>query len=307
MQTTNSIVLIRPVAFRFNEQTAVNNAFQQQSRQVDVNEQARNEFDHFEELLRKNHIDVTVIEDTEQPETPDSIFPNNWVSFHDDGTVVLYPMFAPNRREERAKGCIEKIAERFSIKNRINLTKYEDEGTFLEGTGSLVLDRENRIAYACFSPRTHPGVLKKFCDEMNYTPVSFYAKDAEGSDIYHTNVMMCIADQYAVVCMESITNRADREKLTAALQRSGKEIIEITPAQMKQFAGNMLQLHDKDLQKLLVMSTRAFQSLTPAQIEKLESYNRIIHAPLYAIEQNGGGSARCMIAEVFLPEKFTSR
>lgn len=303
MQTTSQILMIRPVAFDFNAETAVNNAFQQQSSETAVNEKAQKEFDDFVAVLRANKINVTVIDDTLEPHTPDSIFPNNWASYHDDGTVVLYPMFATNRRLERQKKVLEKINERFIINSEIDLTGYENDNLFLEGTGSVILDREHHIAYACVSPRTNATVLYDFCDKKGYTPVLFTALDKKGKQIYHTNVMMCLANLYVIICLDSVSNEAERNILKEKFQETGKEIIQISFEQMNQFAGNMLQVKNEEGENFLVMSTQAYRSLTNEQIKRIETYNPIIHSPLYTIEQNGGGSARCMMAEIFLQKR----
>lgn len=303
MQTTSHILMIRPVSFTFNAQTAVNNAFQSKGDTGNTQQKALNEFDQFVTILRKNGVDVIVAEDTREPHTPDSIFPNNWVSFHHDGTLLLYPMYAENRRAERKLHVLDKISNQFRIERRIDLSSYEKDGLFLEGTGSMVLDRDNRIAYACLSPRTNQKVLNDFCKQMNYTPVLFDAVDEKGSPIYHTNVMMCVADKFVVICFDSIRNKEQRIKTVKALEKSGKLIIPISYEQMNHFAGNMLQVENKDGEKLLIMSTRAVESLTSEQVSILSRFNRIIHSSLTTIETNGGGSARCMMAEVHLPEK----
>ena len=300
MQTTSHLLMIRPVNFIFNAETAVNNAFQSAASDVRTQEKALAEFEGLVQLLRDNGIDVTVINDTPEPYTPDSIFPNNWVSFHQEGVVCLYPMYAVNRRLERKRGVLEELEKKFAFLDFRDFSGYEKEGLFLEGTGSMVLDRENKIAYACLSPRTDPTVLTDFCERMGYRPVVFSSVDATGAPIYHTNVMMCVADRYVVVCLDSLPVAAEREGLSATIQGSGKEIIEITLDQMNHFAGNMLQVHNAQGEKLLVMSSQAYESLTAAQVEKLGSYNRILHSPLTTIETNGGGSARCMLAEVHL-------
>jgi hypothetical protein len=295
--------MIRPVSFTFNAQTAVNNAFQTNSNASDAQQRALDEFDQFVNLLRQNGVDVIVVNDTREPHTPDSIFPNNWVSFHQDGTLLLYPMYAENRRAERKPHVLEKISSQFRIERKIDLSKYEKDGLFLEGTGSMVLDRDNRIAYACLSPRTNEKVLNDFCRQMNYTPVLFDAMDETGKPIYHTNVMMCVADQYVVICLDSIRNKEQRAATERVILESGKKLIPINYPQMNHFAGNMLQVEDKNGTKLLIMSSQAFESLTSNQVQLLTSFNRIIHSPLTTIETNGGGSARCMMAEVHLPEK----
>ena len=291
--------MIRPVNFTFNSQTAVNNAFQVEGKESGVNERAREEFDNFVEKLRRNGIDVNVVNDTPEPYTPDSIFPNNWISFHENGTAVLYPMFAENRRLERKPSVIEQVKEKFNYQKFIDLSSFEEEQKYLEGTGSMVLDRDNKIAYACLSPRTNVDVLVKFCDALNFLPVVFHAVDSNGTPIYHTNVMMCVAERYVVVCLESIHNKNEKNDLRTKINASGKELIEISTSQMAQFAGNMLQVQNIKGERFLVMSTQAFESLTDSQIKKLSTYNRIIHSPLNTIEKNGGGSARCMMAEIF--------
>ncbi|HEY6503401.1 MAG TPA: arginine deiminase-related protein [Chitinophagaceae bacterium] len=301
MQTTSHILMIRPVNFGYNAETAVNNAFQVKSNEDDIQQKALKEFDTFVNILRENGVDVTVVEDTPAPYTPDSIFPNNWVSFHNDGRILLYPMYAVNRRAERKQHVLDKIAEKFSIDKKIDLTGYEKENIFLEGTGSMVLDRENKIAYACLSPRTNEKVLSDFCKQMGYTACLFHATDGKGQDIYHTNVMMCVADRYVVICFDSIRDKNEKEHVTNTIKQTGKEIIEISLNQMNRFAGNMLQVENNKGEKLLVMSSQAFESLTDGQWNKLRSFNQIIHSPLTTIETNGGGSARCMMAEVHLP------
>lgn len=302
MQTTNHIMMIRPVNFSFNAETAVNNAFQVAGAADQAQEKAQQEFDRFVALLQQNGIDVTVINDSPEPYTPDSIFPNNWVSFHEDGRVVLYPMFAPNRRAERKPAVLTTIFKRFSHSAILDLTAAENENRFLEGTGSMVLDRVNKITYACLSPRTEKKLVDDFAEKLGYTAVCFRSVDNNGQKIYHTNVMMCIADRYAVICMDSIPDANEKQLVEAAIRNSGKQLIRITLDQMNSFAGNMLQVRNAAGQTFLVMSSQAYYSLTPEQISQLESYNPILHSDLRTIETNGGGSARCMMAEIFLPE-----
>ncbi len=302
MQTTNHIMMIRPVNFSFNAETAVNNAFQVAGAADQAQEKAQQEFDRFVALLQQNGIDVTVINDSPEPYTPDSIFPNNWVSFHEDGRVVLYPMFAPNRRAERKPAVLTTIFKRFSHSAILDLTAAENENRFLEGTGSMVLDRVNKITYACLSPRTEKKLVEDFAEKLGYTAVCFRSVDNNGQEIYHTNVMMCIADRYAVICMDSIPDANEKQLVEAAIRNSGKQLIRITLDQMNSFAGNMLQVRNAAGQTFLVMSSQAYYSLTPEQISQLESYNPILHSDLRTIETNGGGSARCMMAEIFLPE-----
>jgi hypothetical protein len=294
--------MIQPVNFGFNSQTAVNNTFQK-NMGGNVQQKALEEFTDFVALLRKNKIDVTVVEDSLHPATPDSIFPNNWISFHADGRIFLYPMFAVNRRLERKAAVLDAIKANFSFTEIIDLTKSESDGFFLEGTGSMFLDRGNKIAYACLSPRTDKKLLNEFCKLVDYSPVTFSAADETGVDIYHTNVMMCVAKTFAVVCLESVTDEAEKENLINSFIKTGKEVVDISLQQLNHFAGNMLQLINKDEELLLVMSTQAFQSLTAKQIGILQKHNRIIHSSLNTIEAVGGGSARCTMAEIFLEKK----
>jgi hypothetical protein len=278
----------------------VNNSFQVASNDSSVQQKALMEFDAFVAKLIANGIDVTVVQDSDEPHTPDSIFPNNWISFHEGGSIYLYPMFAVNRRRERKQEVLDAINKKFIISNTTDLTKSENDNIFLEGTGSMVLDRAAKIAYACISPRTDKKLLKAFCDKEGYTAVSFTANDQNGDAIYHTNVMMCVADRYVVICLDSINNEEEKNKLVQTIEKSGKAIITISLQQMNSFAGNMLQLINNQGQPFLVMSTQAFESLTAEQIKKLETYNPILHSDIKTIETNGGGSARCMMAEVFL-------
>lgn len=297
-----TILMIRPARFGYNVQTAGSNAFQRRSKENGsaIQQRAVLEFDAFVEKLRQHYIDVMVVQDNLEPHTPDSIFPNNWVSFHRDGSLVLYPMFAENRRLERKEEVLTAVKGRFLVRQEIDLSGNEANGRFLEGTGSFVLDRENRLAYACRSPRTDEQLFRDFCKQMGYRAIIFDAADHHGRAVYHTNVMMCIADRYAVINLEAIAV-ADRIAVIDALRASGKTIISISPVQMTAFAGNMLQVENKWGEHYLVMSSQAFGALRPEQVEVLESFNPILHSPLDTIEQTGGGSARCMMAEVYLP------
>ncbi|MFD2920622.1 citrulline utilization hydrolase CtlX [Terrimonas rubra] len=301
MQNTAYLLMIKPVNFSFNAETAVNNAFQQANTDADTQERSLKEFNDFVALLRENSIDVTVVDDTPEPYTPDSIFPNNWISFHADGSIVLYPMFAANRRQERKQHVLDHIANKFTVKTKTDLSPYEKKGLFLEGTGSMVLDRDKKIAYACLSPRTDKTVLESFCQAKGYTPVSFTATDGKGRAIYHTNVLMCVADKYVVICLDAIPDAGERAAVEKTITETGKTIIPITLDQMNHFAGNMLQVKNEAGKQFLVMSSQAYESLTPNQVNSLHSFNAILHSPLYTIEKNGGGSARCMMAEIFLP------
>lgn len=303
MQTTAHILMIRPLHFDFNEETAVNNRFQSRSGDASVPEKAMAEFDNFVQVLTNHGIDVTVVQDTPVPYTPDSIFPNNWISFHSDGSICLYPMFAENRRNERKANVLKRLSEKFELSSTIDFTEQEERGRFLEGTGSMVLDRDNKLAYACLSERTDENVLQQFCDEMGYEPIAFTAVDAEGLPIYHTNVMMCVADRYVVICLDALPEETEKDWVVNQILATGKKIIRISMNQMNHFAGNMLQVKNKDGQKFIVMSTQAFNSLSEEQITLIRTFNEIIHADIKTIETNGGGSVRCMMAEVFLPLK----
>ncbi len=287
--------------FAFNTETAVNNSFQVNAGQQNVQDAALQEFDDFVRKLRAENIDILVVNDTSEPHTPDSVFPNNWISFHNNGDIILYPMYAMNRRLERKPSVIEEIKKQFVIRHTIDYTKFEQQDKFLEGTGSMVLDRDKMIAYACLSPRTDKELFEQFCEEMNYHPVSFTAVDNSGREIYHTNVMMCVADKYVIICLDSIKDVEEREHVENTIHNSGKELIEIGMYQMNNFAGNMLQVNNSSGKKFLIMSSKAYNSLSKRQIDKLTSFNDIIHSSLDIIESNGGGSARCMMAEIHLP------
>lgn len=306
-QTTNTILMIRPVNFRMNEQTAVNNYFQSEAKlkNAEINKKAQAEFDVFVEVLRNEGVNVIVESDDILMDTPDSIFPNNWVSFHDNGDVAMYPMFAENRRRERREEVFMRLeSEGFKIENIIDYTAAEDEGLYLEGTGSLVLDRENRIAYCALSPRADEDLFIEFCEDFDYFPMFFKANqtvNGERLPIYHTNVMMCIGATIAVICLDCIDDKKERKQVLQQLKNSKKTIVNISETQMQQFAGNMLELKGKNNTNLLVMSKAAHNSLTKAQIEVIEQYCKIISSSLEIIETCGGGSARCMMAEVFLP------
>ena len=307
-QTTDTILMIRPVNFRMNEETAVNNYFQEDLdiKNAEINRKALEEFDEFVEKLRTVGINVIVESDDKLMDTPDSIFPNNWVSFHGNGDVAIYPMFAKNRRKERRDEVFIRLEnEGFKIENIIDYTSAEDEGIFLEGTGSLILDRVNSKAYCALSPRADEDLFIEFCEDFEYTPIIFTANQTvEGKRlaIYHTNVMMCLAENFAVICLDTIDDQKERKNVVKNLKQDGKEIISITEVQMHQFAGNMLQLRGEKNQRYLIMSNSAHNSLTPQQINAIEKHCPIISSSLKTIETCGGGSARCMMAEVFLPK-----
>lgn len=267
--------MVRPFNFRFNEQTAGNNKFQQESFEADVQVRAMKEFDDFVELLRSNKVEVTVVDDTETPETPDSIFPNNWVSFHEDGSVFLYPMFSENRRQERRNDILDQLKVSFLVDHIIDLSAFERSGVYLEGTGSLVLDRSNRIAYACRSIRTDENLVRNFCITSGYTPVLFDAVDANGFPIYHTNVMMCVGTHFAVICLDAIPDAGDLRNVFRSILSTGKEIIPIGMDQMNQFAGNMLEVKNTDGEALLIMSSQAYLSLSHPMISALEKHCKI--------------------------------
>jgi hypothetical protein len=292
--------MIRPAAFGYNPETAVNNAFQQVGNHADVQEKALQEFDAFVDLLDQNDIDVTVVNDTPEPHTPDAIFPNNWFSTHADGALCLFPMFAENRRLERKQTVLDALKNKFDVKHTVDFTAYETQHKFLEGTGSMVLDRENLIAYACLSPRTDRQVLLDFCKKLGYAPCYFNATDKNGTAIYHTNVMMCVSEHHAIVCLESITDDEQRNALAETLENTGKTIIPITLQQVQQFAGNMLEVKNLYHKHFLILSHTAYEALTPAQITVLQTANlTLLHPNLHTIETHGGGSARCMLAELF--------
>jgi len=308
-QTTNTILMIRPVAFRMNEQTAVNNYYQKvldNTTPATVNAKAQQEFDAFVEKLQKVGVNVIVVEDTLDPDTPDSIFPNNWISFHENGDVTLYPMFAENRRAERREDILDIIEERgFVINEIMDYTSAEEDGFFLEGTGSILLDRDNAKAYCALSPRADEELFIEFCEDFDLAPVIFEAYqtvNGERKHMYHTNVMMCIAETFAVICADCIDDKKERKMVLDNLRADGKDIILITEDQVNNFAGNMLQVKGKDNKRYLVMSNSAHQSLTKTQLHKIEEHCEIISSSLDTIEACGGGSARCMMAEVFLPE-----
>lgn len=300
MQTTSTVLMVRPARFGFNEETAANNSFQKKGFEESAQNMALGEFDKFVELLRSNGVEVLVVEDTPEPHTPDSIFPNNWFSTHECGTMVLYPMFAKNRRLERKPGVLDMLKDKYKIKRVVDLTKWEEKSLFLEGTGSMILDRDSNLAFACRSPRTDETVLEEFCDELDYDYFLFNAYDQDGGLIYHTNVMMCVGSKFVVACLDSIRDIEERSDFIGLVEESDKELIEISLEQMNQFAGNMLEVKNKNGEALLVMSSTARASLDDDQLAKLSSYCRIVAPELKTIEQNGGGSARCMIAEIYL-------
>ncbi|MBF6597545.1 MAG: amidinotransferase [Fermentimonas sp.] len=299
MQTTAKLLMVRPANFAFNEQTAENNYFQQNSDQSQVAEKALSEFDALVKLLKANDVDVIVVQDTTEPWTPDSIFPNNWFSSHFDGELVLYPMFAQNRRLERKEHVLNLLKRGFNHNKVVDLTHWEEEGEFLEGTGSMVLDRRKHIAYCCRSARTSEKVLSEFCSVMNYQPVVFDAFDKNNNQIYHTNVIMNIGMQVAVICLESIKDENDRKKIVSHLTSTGKIIVDISLEQVDSFVGNMLEVRSRNGTPITIMSSAAHKALTFEQENTISTFSKIISSDLQTIEKNGGGSARCMIAEIF--------
>lgn len=298
--------MVRPANFGFNEETAANNAFQSRDGRLSADEirkKAMQEFDRMVEQLRAAGVDVIVAKDSAKPVKPDAVFPNNWATFHQEGLIVTYPMFAPVRRRERRRQVLDTVLKAgFKSDHRVNMEFNEKIGRFLEGTGSIIFDHQNRLAYACLSPRTDAGLLEELCALLNYQKVVFHAVDGAGQDIYHTNVMMALGESFVVICLDTVRDPQERAMLEQRFAQTGKEIVAITLEQMNAFAGNMLQVRNDCEETILVMSEQAFQALTPAQVQTLERHTRLLHSPIDTIETYGGGSARCMMAEVFLPE-----
>ncbi|MCL5420619.1 MAG: arginine deiminase-related protein [Candidatus Parvarchaeota archaeon] len=305
---TNNVVMIRPHNFGFNEQTAPTNKFQRKANGA-VNSKALSEFNNAVKKLIKNGINVFVFDDLVDLDTPDSVFPNNWVSFHSDGTVVLYPMLARNRRAERRTDLLYTLSELygFNVSRLLNLTDYEHKGKFLEGTGSLVLDRGNHIAYSCLSERTDSEVVDRFCRFMGYTAVKFKAYDKDGFTIYHTNVIMNVCSDFVMVCLNSIRDEEERNRVIDSIESSGKRIIDLSQDQIQNFAGNALELLDRNGRRKLVISKKAFDSLSTGQKALIRKYDEMLTVNVDTIEECGGGSIRCMLAEVFLPIKKAAK
>ncbi|MBU2900021.1 citrulline utilization hydrolase CtlX [Maribacter dokdonensis] len=309
MQITNTILMIRPVSFRMNEQTAVNNYFMEDIdlKNQEINKKAQEEFDAFVVELRNKGVNVIVVQDTKEPDTPDSIFPNNWISFHANGTVGVYPMFAENRRNERRDDIFDILESNgFKINDVVDYTSAEEEELFLEGTGSILIDRVNKKAYCALSERADEELFIEFCEDFDFFPVIFTANqsvDGKRLPIYHTNVMMALAENFVIICADSIDDKKEKKNVLDHLKKDGKEIITITEQQMHHFAGNMLQVLGSEDKRYMVMSSAAFHSLTKEQITKIENHCSILHSSLHTIETCGGGSARCMMAEVFLPKE----
>ena len=306
-QASDAVLMVRPVRFGFNAQTAASNAFQHND--ADSNSRATQlhalkEFNSYVATLKWHNIEVLVVEDTQEPHTPDSIFPNNWLSTHKDGRVVLYPMEAQNRRQERRADIVEALTNQYQyhITEVIDISHFEAEGKYLEGTGSLVIDYPNRIAYACHSSRTHPEVVEALSKKLGFEAVWFHGLDPDGQPIYHTNVMMAIAEKYAIVCLDAIPETGERDAVVQRLQHTGHDVIDIAYHQLLQFAGNMFEVADRDGKSKLIMSRAAYLSLTPAQIQQIENHSAIIAVDISTIENYGGGSARCMVAGIRLPK-----
>jgi hypothetical protein len=297
------ILMVRPYQFYFNQQTASNNFFQSNINIENANELAIAEFDAMVEKLRAHQIKVNVVQDTKDPSTPDSIFPNNWISTHAGGTLCLYPMYAENRRAERKSSVIEFLQANYKIENLLDITHFEKEGKFLEGTGSMVLDHQNKLAYGCLSERLDKNAFNEWCDKMQFKPISFKAVDDKAQPIYHTNVMMCMANQFVVICLDSIPNEQEKQMLVNSFDQTNKEVIDISQDQLNHFAGNMLQVFDIAEKPHLIMSEQAHTSLHPAQLKSLEKYNPLLTISIPTIEALGGGSTRCMMAEIHLINK----
>ena len=308
MQTASTVLMVEPIAFGYNAQTALNNYFQVDQKDDNIQTKALDEFKSFSDKLKSKGINVISVKDTLEPHSPDSIFPNNWVSFDSDGKVVLYPMFAPNRRVERRPDILETLKDKgFEITEIDDLSHFEDQEKFLEGTGSMIFDHDHKIAYGSVSLRLDEELFRQFCTKFGFRPVVFHSYQNAGGErlpIYHTNVMICVADKFVVICLECIDDELEREKVQEVIKSTQKEIIEISEDQMQQFAGNMLQVQNEAGEKFLVMSESAYRSLTAQQISAIEKYCEIIYSDLNTIETNGGGSARCMLAEVFLPNNI---
>ena len=305
-QIANAVLMIRPARFGVNAETAQSNSFQRSAVEVeDPQAMALREFDVLVASLRKLGVHVEVFEDTPEPWTPDALFPGNWVSFHADGCVYLYPMLAQNRRWERRTDIIDALRDKlgYQVRTIQDLSAAELEGRFLEGTGSLVLDRVHHVAYACLSPRTDRKLLKEWAAKLEYEVVAFHAVDASGKPVYHTDVMMNIGERFAMACLSSLPEASERRRIQRRLEETGHEIIPITTQQMNEFAGNALHLATRHGGSVLAMSMRAEHSLTPTQRNIIKKYTRIVSSPVNTIESVAGGSVRCMLAEIFLPRK----
>lgn len=305
MQSTNSVFLVRPLNFGYNPETAPSNSFQNKFDDdgSKIDKPAMEEFDGLANILASNGVNVTVFNDTQLPVKPDAVFPNNWITLHADGRVIIYPMCAANRRTERQNNIVETLKKGFIIKEVIDLTGNENNNRFLEGTGSMVFDHLHKIAYACLSPRTDKDLFIHVCGLLKYQPVFFYSHDELGNEIYHTNVMMCVAEKFSVICLDAITDANERKLVTDSFNKTGHEIIDISFGQMKNFAGNMLELRTNENKTILALSESAYSSLLVTQKTAIEKYCTLVPIPIKSIETAGGGSVRCMIAEIFLERK----
>jgi len=307
-QAAPAVMMIRPVRFCYNEQTAVDNAFMNNTHldSKSSQEKALKEFNAYVDKLESKGVKVLCFEDTYEPHTPDSIFCNNWLSFHEDGTLILYPMKAENRRVERRMDIIEDIQKvhGFKVKEQIDFSGCEEEGIFLEGTGSIIFDYINKIAYACISQRTDKDLLDKVCKKIGFTAHTFHSVDTNGQEIYHTNVMMCLSERYAMVCLQSIRDETEKENLIRSLTETGHEIVPLTYQQIENFSGNALEVCNDKGEKFLIVSKSGYDSLTEEQKAVIEQSDEILPMPLETIETIGGGSARCMIADVRLPKNL---
>ena len=305
-QYTDTILMVRPAHFGFNPETAADNVFQQ-SQTTLSNEEieilAKSEFNRMVEVLTEEGVNVIVIDDTEEPKKTDAVFPNNWFSTHADGSLFLYPMNSPNRRLERRKDILESLSKSYCLNANEDLLTFEEQSKFLEGTGSMILDRDNKIIYACYSERTHPDVLKEYGEKIGYDVVGFHACDENGVPYYHTNVIMTLGRNVAIICTESIEDINEKNNVIHSLKMTGKEIVDISRDQVLQFAGNALEVQGKNPLPLMVMSKAAYDSLSKDQLYIIKKYNKIVSLGLSTIEKFGGGSARCMMAEIFLPNR----
>jgi hypothetical protein len=304
MQSTNSILMVRPAAFGYDPETASNNAFQNNPGDIaaeDLQSRAMQEFDNVATEMRANGVNLYVVEDKPSPVRPDAIFPNNWISTHEDGTVILYPMMAQNRRLERRQDVLDDLEKYFEIRRVVDLSRHENTGRYLEGTGSMVFDRTNGVVYACRSPRTNETVLKDVAKTLNYRTVVFDAVDSSGKPIYHTNVMLSIGTNYVVLADYTIPDPVERERVMAYLGGGGHRIVKLRPEQLKEFAGNVLEISGRE--RFVAMSSRAYRSLSDSQLDLIELWAKVVHFPIPTIEDVGGGSIRCMLGEIFLPRQ----
>jgi hypothetical protein len=306
MQITDTLLMVRPASFRANEETAATNFFQSTDTKTDppsIQQAALNEFDNMVELLRQHEINVLVIDDTPTPVKPSAVFPNNWLSTSPEGIISVFPIYAPNRRAEKRDDILKMLAEKFVVKDLQDWSEFEVEGKFLEGTGSMVMDHENKVIYTCYSPRTDISVLEKFANANKFRAIIFFAADNNGHPVYHTNVMMTLGENFAILCEEAIEEEWELIAVRQLLESSGHEVIRISKEQMHSFAGNMLQVKNSKGEKLLLMSQTAFDSLTEEQKEELSAKSKLLSIPIPVIEKTEGGSVRCMIAEIFLQKR----